>query len=281
MIKCKELNQEFETKEELFKALRGAKKEIIGIKKAQILKSFEKDSNITIKAKPLDFMKLNTTVKGMDLDDDHYYIAVNSTRILDSHKDLHLDNLWNKSIKDLQGKNYLVDTHVTSLNTTIVRKENIEMFTVMVPFSMIGKSYEGDTQVLVYKFRKDKVINPIAKEWLASGDDIEGSVKMRYTDIDLAMNSQDKDDEIELKNYEKYHDVIANKDDFEDEIYYFWVVKQAQNLHESSLVLFGSNSATGELQGNKIEQPDSTLESKAEAVGDTSLETFYKHLKIH
>ena len=259
MIVCKELEKSFETKEQLFDALRASKKDIIGIKKAQILKSSDKDSRITIKARPLDFSKINGADKTIAFDDNYYYVAVNSTRILDSHQDLHLDNLWNKSVKDLQGKNYLVDTHVLSINTTIVRKEYIEMLTAIVPFSMIGKDYPGDTEILIYKFPKDKVINKIAKEWLDSGDDIEASVKMRYTDIVLAMNSNNKEDKAELENYNKYYDIIANKDDFEDEIYYFWGIKQAQNVQESSLVLFGSNNATGPVQdSNKIEQSDDT-----------------------
>jgi len=264
MIICKELEKSFKTKEELFDALRVSKKEIIGIKKAQILKSFEKDSNITIKVKPLDATKLSTVVKDIDFDDNYYYIAVNSTRILDSHRDLHLDKLWNKSVKDLQGKNYLVDTHILSMNTTIVRKENIEMLTAIVPFSMIGKNYKGETEILIYKFHKDKIINAVAKEWLQSGDAIEASVKMRYTDIVLAMNSQAKEDKEELKNYNNYIDIIANKEDFEDDIYYFWAVKQAQNLQESSLVLFGSNHVTGTIQENKNEQSDDTQKTEAE-----------------
>ncbi len=262
MIVCKELDKTFSSKEDLFKALRESKKDIIGIKKSQILKSVDKGVSIT--AKPLDSNKLSTTNKNISLDENYYYIAVNSTRILDSHKDLHIDGIWNKTIKEQQGKNYLVDTHIMSLNTTIARKENVEIMTAIVPFSLIGKSYSGETEVLIYKVAKDKIINPIAKEWLESGDAIEGSVKMRYTDIDLAMNSKAIEDEKELKNYNDYKDIIANKDDFEEEIYYFWVVKQAQNLHESSLVLMGSNEATGLLENKNIEPSTDTQKAEAE-----------------
>ena len=266
MIVCKALDKSFENKEQLFRELRTRKSEIIGIKKAQIHKSFEKDSSITIKARSLDLSKVSEANKAINFDDNYYYLAVNSTRILDSHDDVHLDNIWNKSVKDLQGKNYLVDTHVLSVNTTIVRKENIEMLTAMIPFSMIGKSYKGDTQVLIYKFPKDKVIDAKAKEWLDSGDDIEASVKMRYTDIVLAMNSEHPDDKEELKEYKKYIDSIANKEDFENEIYFFWAVKQAQNMHESSLVLFASNSSTGVMEAStKIEQSDDTQEQEEAA----------------
>ena len=42
----------------------------------------------------------------------YHYIAVNTTNILDSHGDLHVKGLWNKSVKDQQGKNYLVTDHI-------------------------------------------------------------------------------------------------------------------------------------------------------------------------
>jgi hypothetical protein len=279
MIVCKELDKSFATKEELFKALRVAKKDIIGIKKAQILKSIDKGVSIT--AKPLEANKLGLVDKNISLDDNHYYIAVNSTRVLDSHKDLHIDGLWNKTVKEQQGKNYLVDTHVMSLGTTIARKENIEIMTATVPFSAIGKSYSGDTEVLIYKVPKNKVINPIAKEWLESGDAIEGSVKMRYTDIDLAMNSNSIEDENELKNYNDYNTIIANKSDFEDEIDYFWIVKQAQNLHESSLVLIGSNNATGMLAENKQAEINSLeVNEPTEVTQEKQLVTLLTNIKL-
>lgn len=278
MIVCKELDKSFESKEDLFKALRESKKDIVGIKKSQILKSVDKGISIT--AKPLDNSKLSTTNKNISLDDNFYYIAVNSTRILDSHKDLHIDGIWNKTVKEQKGKNYLVDTHKMSLSTTIARKENVEILTAKVPFSMIGKSYSGETEVLIYKVAKDKIINPIAKEWLESGDAIEGSVKMRYTDIELAMNSNSIEDENELKNYNDYKDVIANKDEFEEEIYYFWIVKQAQNIHESSLVLMGSNEATGILENKNTEPSADTQKTEAEKSLQEEQVEFLKTIKI-
>lgn len=276
MITCAELNKTFNTKAELFKALRENAKDIVSIKKAQIHKSIDKGLSIT--AKPLDYSKLNNQNKAFKLDDNYYYIAVNSTRILDSHGDLHVDGIWNKSVKELQGKNYLVDTHVMSLNTTIARKENIEMFTEIIPFSMVGKAYPGETEVLIYKIPKDKIINPVAKEWLESGDSIEASVRMRYTDLVLAMNSDDEEDKEEKKNYLKYVDVIANKSDFENEIFYFWVIKQAQNVNESSLVLFGSNSSTGDIKNIEVkEQIEVTPETEA-AKALQAKKNYYKSL---
>ncbi|QQV90886.1 structural protein [Polaribacter phage Freya_1] len=249
MIHCKELNKSFVNKNEMFKEIVKNKEEIISFKKSQIQKSFEKGGSL--KAKVIDSSKLTEQIKGVKFEDNYYYIAVNSTRILDSHSDLHLDPIWDFTVKAQQGKNYLVDTHVLSIGTTIARKEHIEMFTAKVPFSVIGKNYKGDTVVLIYKIAKDKIIDKKAKEWLDSGDDIEASVRMQYVTIEFCLNSTEKGDETFLSNFEKYYPIIANKEDFEEEIYYFWAISEAKNINESSLVLFGSNNATGQIVSNE------------------------------
>ena len=280
MIHCKALNRDFESKTEMFNALRIEKDEIISLKKKMIQKSYEKGISVT--AKVLDITKLSEQVKAIKLDDRHYYIAVNSTRILDGHDDLHLDPIWNVTVKAQQGKNYLVDTHVLSVGTTIARKEHIEMLVAKVPFSMVGKPYKGNTVILIYKIPKDKIIHEKAKEWLDSGDDIEASVRMQYVTIDFAMDSDEKGDETWKRNFDKYHRIIANKEEFE-EILFFWAVSEAKNINESSLVLFGSNSSTVQIiEDNKTkEAAEQALLEKTEAAEQALQESkkeFYKHL---
>lgn len=264
MIHCKELNKDFKDKASMFRQLVLNKDEIIAFKKSQIQKSCDKGNSVI--AKVLDPSKLTDQVKGMSFDDNHYYIAVNSTKILDSHEDLHLNGIWDVTVKAQQGKNYLVDTHVLSVGTTIARKEYIEMIIATVPFAMVGKSYKGDTQVLIYKIPKDKIIDQKAKEWLDSGDDIEASVRMQYVTIEFCLDSDDKEDVTFKANYDKYYPIIANKDDFE-EIFYFWAVSEAKNINESSLVLFGSNGATGQMtdDNNSKEAAEQALLAKTEA----------------
>lgn len=247
MIFCKDLNTTFEDKEQMFKALKANKESILSLKKASIQKSCEK--GVGVNAKSIDITKLGTTTKSILKDENYYYIAVNTTKILDSHNDLHVDGIWNKTVKDQQGKNYLVTDHKMELANVVAKKESVEMFIADIPFSAIGKGYVGNTQALIYKINKDDIINDLANEWLNSGDDIEASVRMQYVTIDLALNSKAKGNEQELKNYNSHIDTIANKSDFE-EIDFFWVVKEAKNVGESSLVLRGSNSATGLINDN-------------------------------
>jgi hypothetical protein len=261
MIVCKELNKSYESKELLFKDLQTNKQEILDFKKAQILKSCDKD--IATNFKPVLLSKSLEQIKSFEVDNDYYYIAVNSTNVLDSHSDLHVNGIWNKTVKEQQGKNYLVCDHKLEVDKVIAKSKDVEMFTAEVPFSTIGKDYNGTTEVLIYKVAKDKIINTLIKEWLDSGDEIQASVRMQYVNIEMALNSTDKSDVNEKKVYDEYIDKIANKSEF-DSIDYFFVVKDAKNVRESSLVLFGSNNATGLIQENKEEAELITSEIKNE-----------------
>ena len=245
--KCLELNKDFETKSEMFKALRESHEDIIASKKAQIYNSKKGEHKGGVNITSIKSDKLNGVVKGVEIDDDFYYIAVNTTRILDSHKDVSGDGSWNKTTKEQQEKVYLIWDHDYSGSNTIVRKEYIEMFVAKIPFSLLGKPYDGETEALIYKFRKDKVIDKKAKEWLESGDAIEASVRLQYVKILFALNSEDPEDKEFKKNYDKYHPLIANKEDFINEIDYFWQVLEQKNVLESSLVLAGSNHVTGQI----------------------------------
>lgn len=259
----------FQTKEELFKELRENNEIFIASKKSLIQKSCEKGISVTCKS--LDLLKFTDQLKGIKIDDNFYYIAVNSTRILDSHDDLHIDGIWKKSIKEQQGKNYLVVDHDLAIKSVVVRKEHIEMFTAKIPFSLIGKPYEGETEALIYKVAKDKIKDETIKEWLESGDSIEGSVRMQYVTVLLAMDSNDPEDETEKKNYDDFYPLIANKDDF-DYIYYFYIIKEAKNVKESSLVVFGSNSSTGQVTNNNTQAAKALEENEIEPAPVTQKE---------
>jgi hypothetical protein len=273
MIYCKELDKSFETKEQMFKELMANKEFIIKEKTSNILKSCEK--GLSVVANQDAIFKALETNKVLKLDSDYYYFVVNSSNILDSHRDLHVKGNWDKSVKEQQGKVYLVFDHQLKRNEIIAMKEDITMFTAEIPFSLIGKSYDGDTYALIYKVAKNRIVNKDAKEWLNDGYSLEASVRMQYVKIELAVNTNDTDSVKEKETFDKYIDVIANKNEFKD-LDYFWVVKEAKNVQESSLVMFGSNSATGTIQENK--QAEQSLENKNEPSDDTQTTEMLKQL---
>lgn len=245
-------DKEFATKEDLFDALKSNLSIIEDQKKAKIYESYKKGQSVNMK--PIDVSKFDIEQqKALNLNSDFYYIVFNSTRILDSHEDVHIDGIWNKSVKEKQFKNYVVTDHELEVLNTVVRKEYVEIFTAKIPFAMLGKSYEGDTEVLIYKFPKDKIQIPVVKEWLESGDELQGSVRMRYIKFVFCMDSKNPDDAQAKANYDKYYEYIANKDDFEYIPYYFAIL-EASNEKESSFVIYGSNTVTGQLKDNQAEK---------------------------
>lgn len=248
MIFCKELNKEFATKEEMFAAIVKNLDKIFEVKKKEI---FSCNKGLAVSLKSLNGLKLNDEQKAaFKMDEGYYYVVVNTTNILDSHTDLHLDGIWDDSVPEQQGKVYLCADHLVSLNTVIVKKEYIEILIVPISFAALGKDYKGNTQALVYKFPKDKVVNDAALKWLESGDEIQASVRMRYLDLEFAMDSNDPDYKKQKAAYDKYIKKVANIDDFEY-VPYFFAIKKAENVIESSLVIYGSNHVTGNLFDNE------------------------------
>lgn len=263
MIKCKELNKEFATEKELFTALKENEALIFAQKKMEC-KSIDKGNAIVLNQVELCKNFEADTEKAFKTDDDHYYIVVNSANYLDSHKDVHVSGNWDKTVNDQQGKVYLLWGHEFGITDNILAFPNdIEMFTANIKWSALGKSYAGSTYSLIYKIKKGAIQNKKVKEWLDNGQPLQASVRMIYVKLLSAFNTDDKDFAEQKAVFDKYYPLIANKEEFE-EIKYFWVVKEAQNKAESSLLPYGSNSATGRIETKE--------DIEIEAVNDTSNE---------
>lgn len=262
MILFKDLqNKSFANKDELFSYIRENKSVLVDAKKSEVYKSIDKGLSVVTDQKSI--TKMLEASKSIELDDNYYYIVVNSANILDSHGDMHIEGNWEKTKKEQQGKVYLVWEHNLTKDDIIAMKQDIELITAEIPFSSLGKSYEGSTYSLIYKIAKDKIIDEKAKDWLEKGYDFEASVRMQYMDVEFAMNSTHKADEKEKANFDKYSPLIANKNDF-GSIDYFCIVKQAKNSQESSLVMFASNSSTGQLKDIQDEPSNHSDENKNE-----------------
>lgn len=278
-IECKELGKSFDNKEDLFKALAENESVIIDAKKSEIHKSFDKGLQVLTHQSQIEKALSTEANKGIKFDNDYYYFVVNSANILDSHGDVHVDGNWNKSVKDQQGKCYLVFDHSLKRSDIIAMKKDVQMLTAKLSWNLLGKSYEGETYCLIYKVLKTKIISKEAKEWLEEGHDLEASVRMQYIKIESAFNSTNPDYAKQKETFDAYIDIIANKSDFES-VDYFWVIKEAKNVLESSLVLFGSNSATGTVNNESKEEQsiDTPKEIKNEPSEDTQTTEMLKEL---
>lgn len=201
---------------------------------------------------------------------------INTTKLFDSHGDVHFDQLWNKSLKE--GSFSLVQEHQYNFKGTI--SDNVKAFTKQVSWHELGINYEGKTQALVFDSVIDKEENEFMFDKYRTGKVRQHSVGMQYVKIELAVN--DDRYEKEFATWEKYFDEIANKEDVL-EAGYFWAVTEAKII-EGSAVKRGSNWATPtqSIQQTKAEPPLGTPK-KTEPVKSTlnasELKKFYQPSK--
>jgi hypothetical protein len=191
---------------------------------------------------------------------------INTTKLFDSHGDVHLDQLWNKSLKENKGFS-LIQEHQFNFKGTI--SDNVKAFTKQIAWHDMGINFEGKTQALVFDSLIDKNENEFMFEKYRTGKVNNHSVGMQYVKIDLAVNDDRYEKEYAI--WGKYFDEIANKEDVL-EAGYFWAVSEAKII-EGSAVKRGSNWATPTLSIEqtkeeppvgtpKTEPPKSTLKAK-------------------
>ena len=265
---CKELNKTFECKKDMFKALKESKDEIIGLKKSAIKMSTQ--SRIIFKAK--EGVKADTDSK-LELGDS-VKVAMNTTNYFDFDKDVLLSGSWSKSAKEQNGKTYHVINHDLKIGSIIAYPKDVEVSVETHKWKDLGKGFEGETDVLVFKSKMTDKTNKDAFLAYKDGEDVEHSIRLQYIKIELAFKSDETEDKEENALYLKYYPQIANKEDV-DKDEYFWAVTEAKIYKEGSMVLFGANDATPQLE-NKTE-PIKSHSKKTEPSEDTQ-EEFYEFL---
>lgn len=233
----------FDTKEDLFKELRANKKELLGLKTAEVKNSAPLSMSLD---------KIGT-VKGIEgLDKSFIYPVINTTKYMDSHNDVHFDGIWNRSINDQQGKVHYLINHELEVGKVIAYPKDVEVFTKDVLWTDLGANYSGYTQALIFKTNIFDYSNEDAKKIVKEKMDIEHSVRMQYVKIDLAINSSDEDNIEEKAVWEKHISEIANKDEVIEQGY-FWAVTEAKIYKEGSMVLAGSNDVTPMIYPKEIQ----------------------------
>jgi|ERR1700744_45747 len=244
IFKCIEFpEKEFASQEEMFLALKANEAKIIGLKKAQTYKSCEKGQIAFLN---LDISRIESQIKAdFEIKDDHIYPVISTTRFMDSHKDVHFDNCFAKTVPEQQGKVHYALDHKLQFDTIAAWPKDVSMFISPLDWSMVGKNYFGKTEALIFAIKKSNVRPDVLDAIENRKADFENSIRMGYDKIKLGINSTNKD----LKENKDYFDrrinEIANRDQAEKDGY-FWGVEELRIHKEGSLVVAGgSNSATG------------------------------------
>ena len=250
----------FATKEALFDYLRENKTKILTAKKAEMKHAdavcvpiFNSDEHeVTDKA-----FKVPENNDVLKQDKFSVKAIINTTGLLDSHGDVHIPGLWNKSIKENKMP-FLLKEH--NMKFDYVISDEVKASVADYTWKELGQPYEGTTQALVYD--ADITTGKAAgmDEKYANGKVKQHSVGMYYVKIALAMNSNDQRDKEEKKIWDKYHPIIANKE-AADERGFFWAVTEAKQI-EGSAVLLGSNFVTPtiEITGEPSEDTQKNME---------------------
>lgn len=228
----------FSEKSELFKWLVENKTTLITQKKFEVkhcdaisftMKSMEKESDDVDKAE-------NTSLL-IDADRVKVKLIINTTKIMDSHSDVHFDGIWKKTISE-SGDIYLLKEHRMTFDSII--SDSMKAYTKNISWDKLGAPFEGNTQALVFEGLIDKGRNTYMYDQYVKGYVKNHSVGMRYVKLYLAIN--DKGYSAEYDAWNKYFPEVANKDEVEEQGY-FWAVTEAK-LIEGSAVVKGSNWVT-------------------------------------
>lgn len=175
--------------------------------------------------------------------------VINTTKLLDAHGDVHIDQLWNKSLKESKD-NYLVNQHNFTFEGII--SDQVHAFAKQMTWKELGYDYTGQTQALIYDSVISKDESPYMFEMYRKGKVKQHSVGMRYVKVDLAINDPDYEKEFEV--WDKYFPMIVNAEDAKDQGYFF-AVTEAKNI-EGSAVVKGSNFATPTFSVEEKSQPE-------------------------
>ena len=266
MIVVKEFpDRQFETQSDLFKALKENKKELVSLKKS-IEKRADSFSYVGTSIVDKNANKEENTSNN-DINELQVKVVINTTNFIDSHNDLHINGIWNKSVSD--NKTFLhLQEHEREFDKVISDSSigTVESMT----WKSLGFPYNGKTEALVFnstiqKKRNEFMFNQYSNGWVKNH-----SVGMRYVKMDLAINSESEYDKEEKELFDKYYAVIANKE-VADERGYFWVVSEAK-ITEGSAVVMGSNSATPTLSVEKKTDADTITPETQEPSNDTQKE---------
>jgi len=189
--------------------------------------------------------------------------VINTTNLMDSHDDVHIKGIWNKSLNERKSY-YLLQEHQMKFDKVI--SDEVKASAVEISWAELGQSYEGKTQAFVFDATLEQKVNPFMFEQYQNGRVKNHSVGMQYVKIQLAVNSEDKYFKDEKETWDKYVGEIVNRELAEDKGY-FWAVTEAKII-EGSAVLVGSNRVTPTLNTS---EPSKSLTTE-EPSNDTPTE---------
>lgn len=270
---------DFENKNDLFAFLKANKETLISQKKSTIKHTDSFNGScfdsleVSLTDKPEHAEKANLQIQQIP-DEYKVKVVMNTTNIVDSHNDLHVNGLWKKTISENKNILHVQEHKSEHFNKIIASDSDLKVYTQQMSWNELGEIYTGTTEALIFestlKRAGQKPRNEFMAEQYANGYVKQHSVGMIYVKIYMAINSTDAYYAAEKDTWDKYYSLIVNKEKVDSQGY-FWVVTEAK-LIEGSAVTLGSNRVTPTLDNNlktTNEQIENTAEVKIQPSNDT------------
>jgi hypothetical protein len=189
-------------------------------------------------------------------------LIINTTNILDSHKDVHIDGLWKKSLKESSSRLLHVQEHKSrEFDKIISSGQDLKAYIENSTFKDLGYDFEGFTEALVFESKVRKERNEYMHKQYAKGYVTNHSVGMIYDKLVTCIN--DEEYPVQKENWDKYSVMVANKSALQ-KTKYFWAVLEAKVI-EGSAVPNGSNFVTPTTSVKSQQNVPTEAEKKEEA----------------
>lgn len=220
----------------------------------------------------INYTPVSNTVKAVNKEGDgrvRVKAAINTVNVMDSHGDVHMKGIWNKTVKENKNP-YLLQEHKMAFNSII--SDKVVPSVESVSWKDLGINAIGSTEVLMFDAEIEKERNEFMFNQYKNGWVKNHSVGMQYVKIKLAVNDPEMKEEFE--EYEKTIDSVINKEQAEAKGFYFTVYEA--KMIEGSAVPIGSNTLTPTLE-TKDNEPSKDTQNKKPS-NDTSSNTIYSFI---
>lgn len=197
--------------------------------------------------------------------------VINSTNVIDSHIDLHLIDIWNKTVKDnpfthhLKQHEKVFESVISSKAKQYNEKMNFKDLGIDVDFEMTANINE----VIISREK-----SPFMFDKYKDGEVKQHSVGMMYLDYDIAYYDEDSQKEMDFFEWAKSQ---AINPEVADEYGMVWVHREAKK-REGSAVVFGSNPFTPTLYVKNYEPSKNTRDKNEPPLNGTQNKSINKFI---
>jgi len=188
---------------------------------------------------------------------------INTSNVIDSHLDLHLQGIWNKTVSDNPFSHHL-KSHKSDFEFVI--SDKAKSYNERMNFKDLGLNVDMEMDANINEFVMERKRLPLMFDAYKNGEVKQHSVGMMYVKYDIAFWDEESQKEMDFFNLMKSK---AINPEVADEYGFLWIISEAKK-REGSAVVFGSNSITPTLSVKNYEPAPAT--QKIEPLKDTRKE---------